>query len=95
MKITKKDVDYIANLARLEVDDSMVEKLAVQISEILQYIDKLKDADVSGASLMSGAAFQTNVFREDVLKDSPGPDVTLSDAPDRDEDFYTVPKVVG
>ncbi len=95
MKITRKDVEYIAHLARLEVDDALVDKFAGQISTILEYIDTLKDADVSGAELMSGAAFQNNVFREDEMVPSPGPEVTLSNAPDRDEDFYTVPRVVG
>ncbi|SLM29322.1 Aspartyl/glutamyl-tRNA(Asn/Gln) amidotransferase subunit C [Desulfamplus magnetovallimortis] len=95
MKISRKDVEYIAHLARLEVDDLLVDKFADQISNILEYIDKLKDADVSGAELMSGAAFQNNVMREDIVKVSPGPDVTLSDAPERDEDFYVVPRVVG
>ena len=95
MKITRKDVEYIAHLARLEVDDALVDKFAGQISTILEYIDTLKDADVSGADLMSGAAFQNNVFREDEMLPSPGPEVTLSNAPDRDEDFYAVPRVVG
>ncbi len=95
MKITKEKVETIAHLARLEVDDSLVEKFAGQISDIMQYIDTLKDADVSGAALASGAAFKTNVFREDEVKPSPGPGVTLANAPERDDDFYTVPKIVG
>lgn len=95
MKITKDDVEKIAQLARLEVDDSLVEKYAGQISNILQYIDTLKDVDVSGAALASGAAFQTNVFREDQVVPSPGPETTLANAPERDEDFYLVPRIVG
>ncbi|MBF0201944.1 MAG: Asp-tRNA(Asn)/Glu-tRNA(Gln) amidotransferase subunit GatC [Desulfamplus sp.] len=95
MKITRKDVEYIAHLARLEVDDLLVDKFADQIGSILEYIDKLKDADVSGAQLMSGAALQSNVFREDKVLPSPGPGVTLADAPEREDDFYTVPRVVG
>lgn len=95
MKITRKDVEYIAHLARLEVDDELVDKYAGQISTILEYIDKLKDVDVSGAGLMAGAAFQHNVLREDEVIPSPGPNVTLSNAPDREDDFYTVPRVVG
>lgn len=95
MKITKDDVENIAHLARLEVNDDLVEKFAGQISNILQYIDKLKDVDVSGACLASGGTFQTNVFREDEVKPSPGPDTTLANAPERDDDFYLVPRIVG
>ena len=95
MKITRKDVEHIAHLSRLEVDDSLVDKFADQVSRILQYIDKLKDADVSGAELMSGASMDHNVFREDIPHTPPGPDITLANAPEREDDFYIVPKAVG
>lgn len=95
MKISKEDVAHLAKLARLEVDDSLMDKLSEQVGRILQYIDKIKEVDISNAPLMSGAALQTNVFREDVAVPSPGPEVTLDNAPERDDNFYTVPKVVG
>jgi len=95
MKISKDDMEHIAHLARLKVDDSQVESLAAQVSKILDYIDVLKEADVSGVPLASGAAMQTNVFRQDRVEPSPGPAITLTNAPDRDDDFYTVPRIVG
>ncbi len=95
MKITRNDIEYIAHLSRLEVDDALVDKFADQVSRILQYIDKLKDADVSGAELMSGAALDHNVFREDIPHTPPGPEITLANAPEREDDFYLVPKAVG
>jgi aspartyl-tRNA(Asn)/glutamyl-tRNA(Gln) amidotransferase subunit C len=95
MKITQQDVENIANLARLEVDEASVSRFAGQISRILQYIDTLKEVDVSGVGLASGAALQQNVFREDVVVPSPGPEQTLANAPERDDDFYAVPRVVG
>ena len=91
MKISTDEVTKIAHLARLEIDTSQKEKMAEQLSNILQYIDKLKDVDVEGVKLFSDAAFMNNVLREDELKVSPGPDVTLANAPQRDEDFYIVP----
>lgn len=94
MKITKDEVEKIAHLARLKIDDSLKEKMTEQLSNILGYIDKLKDVDVEGVKLSSGAAFISNVLREDELAPSPGPDVTLANAPQRDEDFYAVPRVV-
>jgi len=95
MKISKDDMEHIAHLARLKVDDSQVERLAAQVSKILDYIDVLKEADVSCVPLASGAAMQTNVFRQDRVEPSPGPAITLTNAPDRDDDFYTVPRIVG
>ena len=94
MKISKDEVEKIAHLARLEMDEAKKGKTAEQLSNILQYIDKLKDVDVKGVKPSSGAAFMNNVLRADQLKTSPGPGVTLSNAPLRDEDFYIVPKVV-
>ena len=94
MKITKEEVEYIAHLARLKVDDSLVEKYADQLSEILGYIDKLKEVDVSGVDTVAGAASGTNVMRPDEPVPPPGPDMTLSNAPCRDDDFYQVPRIV-
>ncbi|CCK81549.1 MULTISPECIES: Asp-tRNA(Asn)/Glu-tRNA(Gln) amidotransferase subunit GatC [Desulfobacula] len=94
MKISTDEVEKMAHLARLEIDEPQKEKMAEQLSHILQYIDKLKDVDVEGVRQSSGASFMQNVLREDELKVSPGPDVTLANAPQRDEDFYTVPRVV-
>ena len=94
MKISQQEVEKIAHLARLDVDDELKETLAGQLSDILDYIDALKDVDVEGVTPVSGAAFMINVLREDEEKPSPGPDVTLANAPERDQDFYVVPRVV-
>jgi len=94
MKISKDEIEKIAHLARLEIDEIQIEKMSEQISNILQYIDKLSDVNVEGVKPVSGAAFMQNVLREDERQESPGPKVTLANAPQRDEDFYTVPRVV-
>jgi len=94
MKISTDEVGKIAHLARLEIDESQKEKMAEQLSHILQYIDKLKNVDVEGVKPSSGVSFMNNVLRNDQLKPSPGPLVTLANAPQRDEDFYIVPRVV-
>ena len=94
MKISRDEVRKIAHLARLEIDDSQTDKMTEQLSDILGYIDKLKDVDVEGVELSSDAAFMNNVLREDEVKPSPGPDVTLANAPERDDDYFIVPRVV-
>ncbi len=94
MKISKDEIEKIAHLARLDIDDPLKERLSGQLSHILDYIDKLKDVDVEGVIPSSGTAFLNNVLREDTPGVSPGPEVTLANAPERDEDFYTVPRVV-
>ncbi|MCG8642088.1 MAG: Asp-tRNA(Asn)/Glu-tRNA(Gln) amidotransferase subunit GatC [Desulfobacterales bacterium] len=94
MIISRDEVRKIAHLARLEIDDSQTDKMAEQLSDILGYIDKLKDVNVEGVELASDAAFMNNVLREDEVKPSPGPGVTLANAPERDDDYFTVPRVV-
>ncbi len=94
MKISRDEVMKIAHLARLEIDEAGIGSMTDQMGRILQYIDKLKDADVKGVGLSSGAALMNNVLREDKPAGSPGPEVTLANAPERDQDFYTVPRVV-
>ena len=94
MKISKDEVEKIAHLARLDIDESTKEDMSQQLSRILDYIDKLKDVDVEGVKPVAGAAFMNNVLRQDVRQPSPGPRVTLANAPEKDEDFYLVPRVV-
>jgi aspartyl-tRNA(Asn)/glutamyl-tRNA(Gln) amidotransferase subunit C len=94
MKISKDEVEKIAHLARLDIDEPLKEALSGQLSHILDYIDTLSDVDVEGVIPSSGAAFLNNVLREDRLGVSPGPDVTLANAPERDEDFYLVPRII-
>lgn len=94
MKISKDEVEKIAHLARLEIADDLKDKMVAQLSNILDYIDKLKNADVKGVRPSSGAAFMHNVLREDIQIPSVGPAVTLANAPEKDEDFYMVPRIV-
>lgn len=94
MKISMDEIGKMAHLARLEIDQVQKEKMAEQLSRILAYIDKLKDVDVAGVKPSSGVSFMNNVLREDKLEESPGPVVTLANAPRRDEDFFIVPRVV-
>lgn len=94
MKLSEDEVEKIAHLARLDIDDDLKETLSGQLSHILDYIDTLKNVNVDGVAPASGAAFMNNVLREDRVQASPGPEVTLANAPERDDDFYTVPRVV-
>jgi aspartyl-tRNA(Asn)/glutamyl-tRNA(Gln) amidotransferase subunit C len=94
MKISRQEVENIAHLARLEIDDQHKEALCEQLSSILDYMDKLAHVDVTGVAPASGAAFMHNVLREDVPHSSPGPDVTLANAPQKDANYYLVPRVV-
>ena len=95
MKITKDEVLYVADLARLELDDTAIEKYADQIDTILEYVDQLKAIDTEGVRPTSHAIFLTNAFREDEEQTHLDRDKALANAPEKEEGNFVVPKVVG
>jgi aspartyl-tRNA(Asn)/glutamyl-tRNA(Gln) amidotransferase subunit C len=95
MKITKEEVLHVAYLARLEIDESAVEKFAGQIGNILDYIDQLKQVDTTGVRPTSHALALTNAFREDAETRHLPREVSLANAPEQEDGNFLVPKVVG
>ena len=94
MKITKKEVLHVANLARLDVDKVLIDKFAGQIGTVLEYVDKLKALDTEGVTPTSHAIFLTNAFREDDERQSFDSDSALSNAPEKEDGNFIVPKVI-
>jgi aspartyl-tRNA(Asn)/glutamyl-tRNA(Gln) amidotransferase subunit C len=94
MKITKKEVDHVALLARLKFSESEKERFTTQLNTILEYMDKLKELDTSQVEPTFHAVARTNVFREDVVRPSDPQDLTLSNAPDGDAGLFRVPKII-
>ena len=95
MKITKDEVLYVADLARLDLDEASIDMFAEQIAEILGYVDMLKAVDTEGVQPTSHAIFLTNAFREDENKEHLERDRALANAPEKEEGSFIVPKVVG
>ena len=94
MKLSNKEVEYVARLARLEISDKETEKFTAQLNDILGYIDKLNELNTEGVAPMSHAIAVTNAFREDKVVDSIGTDKSLVNAPDARGEFFRVPKVI-
>ena len=94
MSITKKDVEYIANLARLKYKDEELENFTHQLNEILNYIEKLNELDTENVEPLSHPVENFNVFREDDIKPSIDREQALKNAPDKTEEFFKVPKVI-
>jgi aspartyl-tRNA(Asn)/glutamyl-tRNA(Gln) amidotransferase subunit C len=89
------DIDYVANLARLDMTEEEKSKLGSQLDDILGYFDKLNSVDVEGVEPMAHAHRVANVWREG---DQPGetfaPEILTSMAPDHRDNQVVVPKVV-
>ena len=94
MAITKKDVEHVARLARLALTEEEKEKFTVQLSKILEYVEKLKELDTSNVQPTAHPFFSKTVWRED--KSLPFTDVEsiLKNAPDREDNFFKVKKVI-
>ncbi len=95
MKLSKEEVIRVAKLARLDLDDSTVDTLSHQVATILDYVDTLEKANTEGVEPTSHAITLTNAFREDVVKEHPGVEKALANAPEKEEGCFVVPKVVG
>jgi len=95
MKLSKDEVLKIANLARLELSAPEVEKYGDQLSAILDYVETLNKLDVSGIEPTAHAVMVPTPFRADVVKADTTREKSLLNAPDREDTFFKVPKVIG
>lgn len=95
MRIKKEEVEHVADLARLDLEDALLEKFAVQVGKVLEYVDTLNEVDTSGITGTSHAISLTNAFREDTVREHLSRDIALSNAPEKEAGAFVVPKVVG
>jgi len=90
MKITKQQVEHMAELAKLELTEAEKEKYASEFSDILGYIEKLNKVDVSSIEPMAGGSDLVNKFRDDEVTREQGEDVRkkfVSLAPEHSDEF--------
>ncbi len=92
--ITKKDIEKIASLARIHLEDSETDKLAKNLEGILGYVEKLKKLDVTNVEPTSHAMPIQNVYREDKVKPSLSQEDSLKIAPQKHNGFFKVPQVI-
>jgi aspartyl-tRNA(Asn)/glutamyl-tRNA(Gln) amidotransferase subunit C len=110
MKVTEKDVEYVADLANLELTEDERRGMLRDLNSILDYVDRLNELDTSDVPPMAAVSDRYGVdqakqgserfayaSREDVLfglRKSLPHDEALANAPDADEHFFRVPKVI-
>lgn len=94
MKITRDEVEHVAKLARLAITEEEKERYTQQLSNILTYIEKLKELDTSKVEPTSHVLPMKNIFREDEVRPSLPREEILKNAPDRTEEFFSVPKII-
>lgn len=95
MKITDKDVAYVADLAHLELTPQERERMLRDLNSILEYIDRLNELDTANVPPMAQTLLRAaETMREDALRPSLPHDAALGNAPDSDGEFFRVPKVI-
>ncbi len=92
--ISDETIEYVGILARLELNEEEKEQAKKDIGEMLDYIDKLNELDTSAAEPMSHVFPVNNVFREDVVENGDGREISLANAPERKEDSFVVPRTI-
>lgn len=93
-KITHKEVEHVARLARLDLSDAEKERMRSQLDAILTYIDKLRRLDTDGVEPTSHAIPMVNVMREDAIRPCFPTEAMLANAPEREGDFIRVPRII-
>lgn len=85
-------IEYVGILAKLELSEEEKGAAKKDMGRMLDYIDQLNELDTEGVEPMSHVLPVRNVFREDVVTNGDGREDALSNAPERKEDMYMVPK---
>jgi aspartyl-tRNA(Asn)/glutamyl-tRNA(Gln) amidotransferase subunit C len=94
MRVTTDDVRHIASLARLRFSAAEQERLAGELSCILDYVDQLDELDTSDVPPMAHVLDAQNVVRPDRVERRVSRDDALANAPDTDGTYFRVPKVI-
>jgi aspartyl-tRNA(Asn)/glutamyl-tRNA(Gln) amidotransferase subunit C len=88
------DINYVAHLARISLSPEEEQKLRSQLGNILSYIEKLKELDVSQVEPTAHAVPLVNVVRPDEVRPSLTNDEALRNAPSKANGLFLVPKIV-
>jgi aspartyl-tRNA(Asn)/glutamyl-tRNA(Gln) amidotransferase subunit C len=97
VKITEKEVRYVADLANLNLTDAEVQKFGHDLDQILEHIDKLNQVDTSGVEPMAQVLYdaeETATLRADLPVPPLGNPAALANAPQSGAGYFKVPKVI-
>jgi len=95
MPLLKEQVEHIARLARLNLTPREIEKIAQELTTVVDYFDLLKVVATEGVEPRNQFTKAENVFREDEVRPSLPRKMALRNAPNSDGEYFRVPKVIG
>lgn len=93
-RITKEQVNHVANLARLEFDEEQIEKFTKQLDDIISLAESLNEVDTTNVEPTSHVLDIRNVLREDKAKPGLSREEVLKNAPDQKDGQFRVPSII-
>ena len=94
MTINLKTVKHISKLSRISVDDKEAKKLETDLNSIFNFIEKLNELDTSKTKPLTSVVVTKLQLRKDEIKSKDIRDQILKNSPEKNKDFFVVPKVV-
>lgn len=94
MSVSKEEVKHLSKLSRLEFDDKSLDKIASDLSSIVDFANQLSNIDVEGVKPTAHILDIKNVFREDNVDKSYNRELILKNAPQKEAGCVSVPQTV-
>jgi aspartyl-tRNA(Asn)/glutamyl-tRNA(Gln) amidotransferase subunit C len=94
MSVDKATVRRIAKLARLALDEERVEPMMNELNNILAWVEQLQEVNIEGVAPLTSVVEQKLKMRDDVVTEGNAADALMSNAPESEDHFFVVPKVV-
>ena len=94
MPIDKNQVKKVAKLSRISLDDKKIDSLSKDLDSILTFVEKLNELDTKEIKTLKSITDKTLEARNDIVDDGKIKDDVLKNSPEKNEDFFIVPKVI-
>lgn len=94
MKVSKEEIKHIADLARLEIDESEIDKYILNLQDILNFANIVNNAPVENLDVTIGANEAKNVFRKDEVEVFEDNEALLANAKEKERNMFKIPKVI-
>ncbi|WP_434293798.1 Asp-tRNA(Asn)/Glu-tRNA(Gln) amidotransferase subunit GatC [Clostridium botulinum] len=94
MSVSKKDVEYVAELARLEFKEEEKDSFVNDLNKILNYMEKLDELNTDDVDIVVNPYYIENKYREDNVEKSIELKEVIDNAPESLEEYVIVPKVI-
>lgn len=94
MAVSKKDVEYVAELARLDFNEEEKLSLIDDLNKVLEYMEKLNRLDTENVDIIVNPYYIENKFREDEVESSLSLNEVIENSPQNLEEYILVPKII-